>query len=1269
MEKTATLNKWLSQMENNFSSSSLYAIDLNYKNNVRIMEENFISLFNSLVEGETFKIVNIEKTSSSESYDINQYRRSSEYTGKELFTNLGIEEQLYKLESIYHSSSFSSEHTSVSNTYLCFGLLKYKLNVLINEYSEAPLVLVPVELSYNEEENTYLITGSKNEVLLNTPLLEKMQKERKLDLDYPIDASFSISNFLYYIGVKVKPLNWHVSNVVLLSNLDLPQYYTIKSIKNNEEKIVENKFFKKIAYPNAEFYSFTERPTRLLESKFLSILEMENEEHSILKKVINKERMVIETPSQEVQSHLISNIALSYILNNQKVLIVYSNKKQKDSLLEEIDNQGFMKYTADLNPQTLDKRRLLIDILGYDNYQIPYKEAKTTIVNENLNKYYGYKNDFKRLLNALRTTKNHIGTSVNKVVNEYYRLSNFPLIDIEISDANRYSKDTLSLVLTQIKVLSDSIENLNGDIKDHPFHGLSKKQMYKEDYIPLKNAAISLTTHLDDVAILFKYANEKYQLPVPYTLKEFKALLNILSFASDYPHLNEWIDIEDLDGIYDTLVEVLKEINELNTIRYNLIDAYTRRVGFLKEELITQCYDVKKGKKARKKVRRLLGTHLSLDDVNFVINALNDYYCRTQNAKDRVKDIDPTLVEFMHKNKLKELREIINSINFYKNNLKYIKEHEGFDIHAHLNQKQHDRLMLRRSLQTIFNDILKHQIILQEYFDPSIFDFTTLPFDVFTNKVKQMSKEFTRINDYTSYYISLFKVNKTIPNLGNELIKAGKNTDFEKIFLRRFYHDFLVSTLHTNPTFKDYSKETIYNQLKNFTSTNTKRKAMIEDILTNYINNYLRKNVNMLRNEESKPMSVILRKGTNILPLSTITNTVSNSLFNLKPCVMIPYTYVGQLLENDVYSYDAIIYMSDKEMVINDALSSLSKGRTLMVFDHKFISTNPVEKLEKKDENLYSFISNAKQALPVETVNIENKIIPLNGNFYDIPVKEYICNRLVQFGFESRIDRAKEGNTIDILARVPNTKTAVAIVIDHLSYNSPESAHNNIEKENKVIKELGYIPYRIFPSTYFANEEQEQNELNNFIVKASKLVPEPNVKKNTILLMDHLFPLFKDPHIVYYELDKSKLSVKEVVSEMIKLCAPISVDELDLIVKENTKEIVKKLELKKEIVIEDNFIYLPDQKVQFRRVNREESFYRPIEYVSQKELYEAVFNVVNHCSNIEKDTLIKMILLSLGYKKINDILYKFVEDAIIFLLDKKVIFIEDDNIIYRDLEN
>lgn len=1269
MERNATLNKWLTKLENDFSNSPLYNIDLKSKDNIRIMEEDFISLFNNIIQGETFSIVNLDKTSESESYDINKYRKSSEYNGKQLFTNLNKDSQLEALSSFYSKSKESLEHSSVSNSYLCFGILRYKLNPLASDTCEAPLILIPINVSFDETSNTYSIIGSKNEVLINTALIAKMKKERKLDLDYPIDSNFSISNFLYYIGVKVKPLNWHVNNYVLLSNLNISDHFSIESIKNNREKIIDKDFFKKVAYPNSEFYSFSDRPTNLLETKFLSILEMENEEHQILKKVINKEKMVIETPNQETQSHLVSNIALSYILNNQKVLIVYSNEEQKNYLKNSIEEQGFTKYTADLNPQTLDKKALLTDILGYDKYQVPFKLTKTTVVNENLNRYYSYKNDFKRLLNSLRSNKNHIGSSVNKVINEYYRLAEFPLINVSIKDANRYTKESLSHILSRIKDLSNSIDSLNCEIKEHPFYGLNRKQMYKDDYVPLKASAISLTTHLDDANTLFKYANETYQFPIPYTLKEFKALLNILAFASDYPYLTKWIDIEDLDKDYDTLVEVLKEINSLNDIHFGLVDKYTRKISFLKEQLINNCYDIKKAKKAKKKVKRLLGNKLLQSDVEYIIETLKDYYDRIHVAKDKVKDIEPTLVDFMHKNKLKELREIINSINFYKNNLKYIKEHEGFDIHAHLNQKAKDRLMLRRSLQTLFNDILKHQEILATYFDSNLVDFTTLPLEQFNKKVKQMSKEFIRVNDYTSFFISLHKANETLPNLGTELLNNGKNSDFEKIFLKRFYYDFLVATFANNPVFKDYSKETIYSKLRNFSSTNAKRKEMIDDILTNYINNYLRKNISVLRNEEVKEMAVLLKQGTRILPLSTITKTVKKSLFNLKPCVMIPYSYVGQLLEDEVYNYDAIIYLSDKEMNVYDVLSSIHKGKTTIVIDSAFFSTNPVENLDNQPKNLYSFISNAKHAYPVVRMDLENKIIPLNGNFYDVPVKEYICNQLIKFGFESRINRAKDGNTIDILARVPNTKTAVAIMIDHLSYNSPESAHNNIEKEDAVIKSLGYVPYRIFPSAYFANEEQEQKELNDAIVKASQLIPEPRVKKSTVLLMDHLFPLFKDPHLVYYELDKTSLNVKDIVKEMINQCAPISVDELELIVKENTREIVKKLQFHKEIHIEDGFIYLPKQKVQFRRVNRYEDYYRPIEYVSNKELIEAIYQIVDYCNNIKKDTIIKMILLSLGYKKINDILYSFVEDAITFLLNKKVIFIEEDDILYRDLDN
>ena len=76
MEKNATLNKWLSNMEANLNNSSLFNMNFSTNENIRIMEEDFISLFNTIIEGETYKIVGLEKSSNSESYAINQYRKS-----------------------------------------------------------------------------------------------------------------------------------------------------------------------------------------------------------------------------------------------------------------------------------------------------------------------------------------------------------------------------------------------------------------------------------------------------------------------------------------------------------------------------------------------------------------------------------------------------------------------------------------------------------------------------------------------------------------------------------------------------------------------------------------------------------------------------------------------------------------------------------------------------------------------------------------------------------------------------------------------------------------------------------------------------------------------------------------------------------------------------------------------------------------------------------------------------------------------------------------
>ena len=165
--------------------------------------------------------------------------------------------------------------------------------------------------------------------------------------------------------------------------------------------------------------------------------------------------------------------------------------------------------------------------------------------------------------------------------------------------------------------------------------------------------------------------------------------------------------------------------------------------------------------------------------------------------------------------------------------------------------------------------------------------------------------------------------------------------------------------------------------------------------------------------------------------------------------------------------------------------------------------------------------------------------------------------------------------------------------------------------------------------------------------------------------MDYLFPLFKDPRHVYYELTNVN-KLNEKLTSFLEECAPISLDEIRVVFKENIEEELNNLAASGSIEIKDNFILLIGKKIRFRRVDRNKEFYRPLDLVSDIEYYDAIYDIINYKSSLDKDTIVKMILLSLGYKKANKEKYEFVEERIDYLLEQKVIFIEN-NIIYKNI--
>ncbi len=1250
--ENSSLNNWIKTIQNEIKESSLFNVDLNSSSYLKIMEDDFLHLFDVIKKDYPLVFVSLE---TSDYISINSYRKSKDYALNNVFTSLGKEDQKKLLDSFIKIYNKELDVTSSTSLYLSFGLLKYSLNPFSKEVSSAPLIFLPIEKFYLKDDQ-YFLKVNYNDILLNDALIYKIKKERSIDLSYPIDTSFNISSYLYYVNGKVKPLNWNVSNTFLVGSYPINKYYDYKVILQHKQEINNKKLIKKLSYINSEFYNFSSRNNNPLESKFLSVLELSNNEYSVLKKVAAKNDLFIQTSDENSSLHIVNDIILSYLLNNQKLLVVYSSSSCKDKLLDLIDSNSLSDFILPYDPSLNHKKKIINEVTSLDKYLSYSTYKQKDIISEDIKAYYQSKNNFKSMVNFLRTKKSNLNLSINNAIELYYELDDYPLINTSINDAYRLNKESLNYYLNLVNDFSNAVSSLLSPINEHPFYGFNKKKMVKEDYSSLRKASTKLTTYLNDTLYMLINASIKYSYPNVNNLIEFKAFLNVLSFLDNYKYDISYLTKDDLDEEYDALVKIKAQDNKLKEFIDDFINKYTRRVTLISETIIDEYYKASEKKLLNRKIKKIIGdSSLKEKEIVYIISSMDNYYKTLKKNHENKNNIYPSLIKYLSENKLDELREIINEINVFKLTLKKINA--SFDIEKYYLDKSKDKKLTRKTLQTLFNNILENEKVLQGFFAKDIYNFEELDLELFYNKVQLMSSRFISINEYTTYYSLLNTLNNTYTSLGNELIKYNYK-NYKEIFLKRFYCDFINYSLERNDDFNAYSKDSLLLSLSKFYSDDNKRKDLIIDILKDYLYAYV-KRYNAYLNEESMNFKKAIVLSKKIPPLTTIYSSLKTSIYNLKPCIFIPYNKVSLLLKDDLYSYDGILYLIDDEMKINDILPSIYKGQSSIFISNKYLSKDDIDAYLSSNNESNNLLSNVTSSLENVYYQKEDILEPLKGNFFDRHTKDHLYNFLINHSFNVIKDYHFQSYNVDLLVNIPTSQNKIGIILDHLSYLSPVEASSTFIKENDLLTKANIIPYRIITSAYFYNEEIENNDLIDFICSHSKttLEKEKVVKKE--LLMDYLFPVFKDPKKIYFSINKKDLSKEELLLTFIKKVAPISLKELRNICRKDIEALPNLI--KKGLVEEkEEFIFIPNEKIIFRRVERNTDQIRNIETVSKYELYNAVYTIVNKVETISKEKIVKMILLSLGYKKTNPSINKVIYDVINYLIEKNIVLENDE---------
>lgn len=1253
MENHYKVELWIDEISQAISSSNVLKFAYDKHKSLRVVNDNYNEIFSCLVNDKSVRIANLEFNDNNFYQVLEEYQNSSVATRNiAIVTSTKKDEQNALLSEFKKENDEYIKKNTVCKFFITFGLLDYYNMDEKHTISSAPLVFLPIDIYHNEEDDFYQIKVINHEIYLNNALISYVRKSKKIDLGYPLNSDFSLNEYLLYVASKVHMFHWSVNNGVFISDFDIYQQNYLNDIIAHQEQIANNNLVKAITYYNSEFYNFIKNNGKL-NKKLLSLLPLDNEEYHILKKVVNCESLLIKTDNLINKTHLINNLITNYLLNNKKVLVVYDNNEHKKEIFASLD-KSLLKYTFDLNELYSNKQDLLNHLNHYEGYKFDVSSFDPIVTQEVISSYYDSKNKFKSLINELRVKREPFAFSLNECIENYYRLS-CPLIDVKIRDVALLNVEQIENIVNQIREFEDKLRKLNLKYVDHPFYGFNKNTMMMEEYMPLKNAATNLAKDIKRLQAGLLRLYDKFSFPLCLNLKQTKAILNILSCIDTYRNYpSSWFDINSWDNELQKFQLVEKLYKSYEDYRKEFISRFGENTFNIDKKILENSLLVKKmSKKELNKFKPYFkdNTEINLaliQELNGCVDVLNNLFKEYQEAKNQVDSSFETYFNDGHYN-LDVINEVREKTKIFNHAIKYLFNekivYSSKDLIPFKDDKVYSLLsILRLRLQILFNRIYDNCAILQPYFDHNIFDFTTLDFNYFYNKTKAISTNFISINNYLDFYIERYKLNKLIPTFADALLKEDNLDLYELMFYKRLYFDYANYIMDFSNSHSFTSKE-VFSSIDAYNISEENRINIVDSILKSNYNASLRNVVSNLKRYEYDFVENEKKHEKN-RTLSRITYLAHESIYHTIPCLFTPLKSVSTLLNSEDYIYDVVILLLDRTRKTKEVLSAINKTNQIILFDNEYVKKEFVENYIDYGDSEFLFSAMKRSFESVEFVSKTYATYNLKANKANPYFKRYLKTSLEEAGFKVASDVNFTNGVVDFLVKSEKKSFCTALIIDNLPYYSLESAQESFIKEDELL--MGYYPYiRVFPFSFFKNEEKEKKYIIETIISNSLKEVNPNIKIVKKKLTDAIFLPYRHPYYVYHE-NKAKYTFdrKGLMLRIIDECAPILEQDILNLFSQDGSAYISSLIKEKKIYRKNKFIYIPNKDIIFRSY-KNNAQPRYISSVSQEEIEDGVLRIIETTSSLELGAVIKMILIALGYNKMNSKIHEYIYRIII----------------------
>lgn len=458
--------------------------------------------------------------------------------------------------SLYRQSESEFEDRGVRILYLACGFLEWQdgHDRVRNEWSRAPIVLVPIQLRRQSFAEPFHFLLADEDVIINPALDLKLKNEFSTDLPpIPDWEEQPLEQYLESVQSLVNRLGWRVNREAWMGLFSFHKLVMYQDLQINSSFAAEHPIIKALG-GSAHLEPQPEHDVRaedldehiIPETSYL-VRDADSSQLACIEAVKRGSHLVLQGPPGTGKSQTITNMISESLAAGKSVLFVSEKMAALEVVYERLAEAGLSHYCLELHSHKANKRKVVAQL------KETYFEKIMPGAGMNDEEYANLKrrrDDLNRYVSALHQPRPPLNKSPYEVYGELAALRQVPFIHLgeEFADLNNERLDYLINLGRKLgAVWSVPMAGAN-----HPWYGCTIETFSLET----NGRVTALVQNVIDAFANFLDADSELGRTVGYSYSRSKRdnqiLIDLVQILQDSPGVERiWLDAPEIEPLLE----------------------------------------------------------------------------------------------------------------------------------------------------------------------------------------------------------------------------------------------------------------------------------------------------------------------------------------------------------------------------------------------------------------------------------------------------------------------------------------------------------------------------------------------------------------------------------------------------------------------------------------------------------------------------------------------------------------------------------------------